>query len=265
MRIRTYWYLVKNSLQEQLEYRLNLGLEVIGGVLTTLVLVWLWTTVTGKGSLSDFAFPQLVTYIIGAGLITGFLNIAGQGDTVNDDINHGFLAGYLVKPIDPLHLWFIRDMTRKAVSFVIAAAGFIIIGGWYHALLLPPATVWALLGFIVFMLLAAVLHFLLYGVFALMAFWVEQTWGERFVVRVVAELFSGSLIPLSMFPVVLLSASSMLPFRFFAYVPMSVYLGRFDLQTVGVELLVLSLWIATLAAVARVMLARGLRRYAGEG
>ncbi len=265
MRLQAYRHLVRSSFQEHLEFRLNLGLEVVGSVLTTLVLVWLWRAAAHGAMFGGFTFPELMTYIIGCGLITGFLNIAGQGDSINDEINHGVLSGHLVKPIDPFFVWFIRDMTRKAVSFLIAAVGFIVIGGWYRAFLLPPASVWALTGFLTFVLLASVLHFLLYGVFALMAFWVEQTWGERFVVRVASELFSGSLIPLSLFPGALSAAANVLPFRFFAYVPMSVYLGRFNPQTVAVELFVVALWIIALAAVARVMLARGLRRYVGEG
>lgn len=265
MRSATYWHVAKRSVQEHLEYRLNLGLEVAGGVLTTLVLVWLWRAIAQGQPLGQFTLPELVTYVIGAGLITGFLNSAGQGDSINDDINRGFLSSHLVKPIDPLWYWLTRDLTRKVVSFGIAAVGFLLIGGWYRALLVPPASTFAFVAFACAIVLAALLHFLLYAVFALAAFWVEQTWGERFVIRVATEFFSGALMPLTLFPAALLAVAQFLPFRFFAHVPMGIYLGTIDLRAASEEFFVLGAWIAVLYAVARVMLIRGIRRYAGEG
>lgn len=201
--MRKYWSIAKNSIKEFIEYRLNLGFEVIGGVLYCLVLVWLWRTISMHqpgGNIGEFSAAGIVTYLIGCGVITSYFYLTGQGDNINDDINRGFLSSVLVKPLHPLIYWFVRDVTRKIVTFSIGMIGFIAIGLWYHQLIVPPSSFIGLLMFLVCVLIAGIMHFLLYGIIALMAFWLEQTWGERFVLRVLSEFASGMLVPLSFFP-----------------------------------------------------------------
>lgn len=265
--MRKYWALAKTSFSELFAYRLNYWFEVGGGMLFTLVTIWFWQAVVGgRNGLGGYSSPELITYLIGTGLVTSFLFITNQADGINDDINHGFLSSTLVKPIRPFWgSWFIRDQVRKSITLMAGALGFCVIAVFYHRMLVLPASLFhaALLFFL--LIAASVLHFLLYAQFALFAFWSEQTWGERFFLRVFGELASGVLIPLTFLPHVVERAFQFLPFRFFAYVPMQVYLGKIDSTTIARESAVLLLWIGILVLTTKLTMRRGLRVYTGEG
>lgn len=265
--MRKYWILIKNSFQEHIEYRLNLGFEVIGSVLLTLVIIWLWQAVLASrgGSVGTYTHAQLLTYLIGSGIITSYFFITSQGDAINDDINRGDLSNILVKPINPILHWFLRDVTRKLVTLGIGLFAFIAVIVAYRIWVLPPADVTALLWFLVFTLTAGVLHFFLFGLFALLAFWSEQTWGERFVLRIFMELASGILIPLTLFPQYLQTLVRYLPFRFFAFVPMEIYLGRMTTHVLMREGALLLAWCVVLIIASLIVFRRGLRVYTGEG
>lgn len=266
--MRKYWHLITNSFQEHLAYRLNLGLEVAGGVVYTLVLVWIWRAIASSGlSHSDLSLSvaQITTYFIGAGILGSYFFLAAQGEGINDDINLGFVSGYLVKPVKLLAYWFIRDHTRKPLTFLFGVGGFIIIAAWYRTSVVLPASFLNGIIFFVFVVLAGVLHFFLYATFALLAFWSVQTWGERFILNRINELASGMLVPIALFPTWFQHVLALLPFRYFISVPMLTYLGVLSPRDILSNILGLVIWIAILWTLAIVVMRRGLRVYAGEG
>lgn len=264
--MRKYWHIAVVSWQEYFTYRLNLGLEVIGGVLFTLVTIWLWQGIAaGRTSIGGFSETELVTYLIGTSFIASYYFLAAQGDEINDEINRGFLSVILVRPLSPLLTWFVRDQARKLMTLTVGGSGLLLVALYYRQLLLPPADLSAVALLIIFVLLGSVLHFLLFSLFALFAFWSEQTWGERFMLRIVGELAAGVIIPLSLLPHVIYQTAAFLPFKFFAYVPMQLYLGKLEPSAVVGELIQLVGWLAVLGVSVLVTLRRGLRAYAGEG
>ncbi|MBI4426446.1 MAG: ABC-2 family transporter protein [Candidatus Kerfeldbacteria bacterium] len=264
--MRKYWHIAGVSWQEYFAYRLNLGLEVIGGVLFTLVTIWLWQGIAaGRDTIGGFSHAELITYLIGTSFIASYYFIAAQGDEINDEINRGFLSVILVRPLSPLLTWFVRDQARKLLTLTVGGTGLLLVAVYYRELLLPPTSLSAVVVFIVFVLLGSVLHFLLFGLFAMFAFWSEQTWGERFLLRIIGELAAGVIIPLSLLPNVLYQVVLWLPFKFFAYIPMQLYLGKLSAVTVTNELLQLVAWIIVLGSAVWITWRRGLRAYAGEG
>jgi ABC-2 type transport system permease protein len=87
-----------------------------------------------------------------------------------------------------------------------------------------------LLFFLVSMIMAALLQFFLFECLSLFSFWVENTYGIRFTMRVIMEIVGGAIIPLSFFPDVLQKIFLLLPFPFLIYLPMKIYLGKIPLQ-----------------------------------
>ncbi len=265
--MRKYWAVARNVILDHVAYRLNYWLEAAGAVILALVTLWLWRSVAmSHPQLGGYSLAELTTYLIGGGFIVSYLFLTAQGDTINDDIHTGNLSTVLVRPIQPLWgYWFIHSLTRIAVSSLPGVVGFGLVAAWYRQDLVGPAAATALFSSLLFMLLAVLLYFLLFTQFALFAFWSEQTWGERFFLRVLGELASGVLLPLSLLAHAIEVVTRFLPFRFFAYVPMQVYLGKITPASAVTELLILGGWIAVLVTTVTITYQRGLRVYAGEG
>jgi ABC-2 type transport system permease protein len=113
--------------------------------------------------------------------------------------------------------------------------------------------------------LAALLQFFLFEGLSLLSFWVENTYGIRFTMRVIMEVVGGAIIPLSFFPQILEKTFMLLPFPFLIYVPMKIYLGKIPLEQVGLELFKEGGWIVVLAMLNLILWKRGIRQYVAMG
>lgn len=264
--MKKYWTIAVNSFQEYFSYRLNLWFEVAGGIVFILVTIWLWISITNDGVLlSGYSQAQLVTYLIGAGIITSYFFLTSQGDEINNDIHQGSLSALLVKPFNTLAYWFVRDQARKLVTALFGSIGIGLIA-WHYLdhLVVPSSPVVWLLTFVA-IIFGGILHFMLFSTVALLGFWTDQTWGERFFIRVISELASGMLIPLTMLPFVVKEISLALPFKFFVYVPMQIFLERYSVHAALVELSQLCAWIVICALLMRLAWVRGVKMYTAEG
>ena len=125
-----YLVIAKASWQEYITYRLNFLLEIIGGFLTQVVIIVLWLAIyhdAGAERIGDFTLPEMVTYLIGAGIISSIVLLTSQGNEIEDDIRLGSLANLLVKPISVPIYWLIRDMCRRILTFVLGIGEYIVL------------------------------------------------------------------------------------------------------------------------------------------
>ena len=268
MQLRKYVSIFKLTWQQYLAYRLNLFLEVFGGIFQTLITVAVWTLLFRFGSaqvIAGFSQPEMITYVLGGGVISSFLLLHRQGDDISDDINKGGLSAWLAKPVSPNLMWLAKDMCRKYFTFFIGLFAYAVIFWFFAGRLVPPVSVFAAFLLLFFTLLAALIHFGLFYIFSIMAFWFDQTWGPRTLLRVIMELASGILLPLSLFPAGWLQFLNLLPFKFFAYVPMQLYLGNFSATEIAIEFLTAVAWVLIIFSVSVVLWRRGMKVYSASG
>lgn len=256
---RATWY-------ELFAYRLNLFLEVFGNILLLAATLGLWSFLfhNTSGTIGGYTREEMVTYLLAAGIVLSFLWATNQGDEINDDINQGKISSWLLKPIAPIGVWFSRDLVRKCMTFSLGIGAFALLFLFFrNALSFAP---WPTLLLAVFAALcAALLHFLLFSAFSVIAFWFQETWGERFVLRIVMEIAAGTLIPISLFPDVLRKVFVWLPFQYMIYFPANLVVGKFSVAETVQGFLGLGAWIVVSALLLTVFWKRGVVRYVAEG
>jgi len=93
---------------------------------------------------------------------------------------------------------------------------------------------------------AVLLQFLTFESLNLLAFWVENTYGLRFTMRVIMEVAGGAIIPLSFFPGLLQKVFALLPFPYLVYFPMRIYLNKIEFTEILPELVRAAVWMAGL-------------------
>lgn len=266
--MRKYLIVAKMALQEYFIYRLNFWLEMAGSFILMLATVAVWYAVfteNGESVIGGYTLPQMITYLLGAGFLGSFILNTQQGDDINDDIHLGRFSHLIIKPINAFWYWLSRDLSRDMVALSFSIISFVIILSFFTGLLVAPVSMLNLIVAGVFFLLGAFLHFLIFYVLAIGAFWLERTWSERFVIRIIMEIAMGSLIPLSLFAPFWKSIFYFLPFRFLAAVPMELYLGKIDLSAIPIEFLKLLIWLIIVAAITTLTFRRGIRHYSAVG
>lgn len=266
--MRKYLAIAKASWQEYLAYRLNFFLEVLGDLVTRLVIIAAWFAIyqdLGQETIGEFSLPEMITYLLGVGIINSFILQASQGNDINDDINRGDLSNYLVKPLNIPIYWLIRDICRRVLVVVLGMGEYAILLLFFSRFLVYPSSVLSLITFIIFITLAVIIHFFLFYIFSVIAFWMDQTWGPRFVIRIIMGIATGALIPLSLFPGFWKDIFYILPFKFFAFIPMQIYLNKITCLEIVQELVIGLLWVTTFACISVILWKKGLKKYSAYG
>ena len=268
MTITKLWCVFKLVWMEKMVYRVNLFLEILSGILYSLIVVFLWMAIYrsgGQGTIGGYTLGQMVTYLLGAGLINSFMLTTAENPETSQSIQDGTLSSLLLKPMNPYGIWLIRDMGSKMFLFLLGLAGYLVVlflFGEYLVLFASPSH---LVFFTLSLALAALLQFLLFEALSLLAFWVENTYGIRFTMRVIMEVVAGAIIPLSFFPQILQKIFFCLPFPFLIYLPMRIYLGKIPLGEVLVEFMKEIGWITGLGVTNLIIWKRGIRQYVSMG
>lgn len=266
--MKKYLAIAKSTWQEYLTYRLNFFLEVIGGILAMLVIIALWCAIyqgNRQIRIGDYSLAEMITYLLGAGLINSFLWLTQQGDEINDDINRGTLSNFLIKPLNVSFYWFTRDFCRKFMTLFLGIGEFILILFFFKSFLIAPFSFLNLVLFVIAIIFAGLLHFLIFYLFSIIAFWFEQTWGERFVIRVVMEIATGAIIPLSLFSGIWKTIFNLLPFKYLIYFPLQIYLGKISLINIIKEFSLELIWILVLLIISIFVWKKGIKHYTAVG
>ena len=262
------WHVLKLVWIERMAYRLNFLLEVVSGIVSTLIVVFLWLAIyrsAGRELIGGYSVAEMVTYILGGGLINTFILRTAENPETSQSIQDGTLSGMLIQPISPYVIWFVRDLGSKVFFLALGLASYLIIFFFFRQYLLLPTRPDYFLLFIISLLMGAILQFLLFETLSLLSFWMENTYGIRFTMRVIMEVVGGAIIPLSFFPQGLQKLFSILPFPYIIYLPMKIYLGKISPDVVIVEFLKEIGWIVALALLNVYIWKKGVRQYMAMG
>jgi len=253
---------------ERMTYRINLFMQIISGVLSSLIVIFLWVAIyrsAGRGIIGGYSIGEMITYLLGGGLINTFILTTAENSETSQNIQEGSLSFLFLQPLSPYAVWFLRDLGGKAFYFLLGLASYAVVFFFFreYLILSPSGGFFAL--FMVSLVFAALLQFLFFEALSLLSFWVENTYGIRFTMRVIMEVLGGALIPLSFFPMIMQKVFLLLPFQFFIFFPMRIYLGKIPINQIIMEFMREGVWIAGLAFLNWMIWKRGIRQYVAMG
>ncbi len=107
--------------------------------------------------------------------------------------------------------------------------------------------------------------FLIESLIGLIGFWFLEVSSLVFIFMMINFFLSGHMIPLDWLPAAIARPVQLLPFKYLAYFPAAVMLGRFSHADLSRELLIESVWVVGLFVCNRVAFHRGVRRYGAFG
>lgn len=249
-------------------YRVNFFMEILSGILSSLIVIFLWIAIyrsAGKEVIGGYSLREMVTYLLGGGLINSFILTTAENPETSQSIQDGTLSNYLIQPISPYGIWFFRDLGGKTFLFTIGLLSYVVVCLFFSKYLVFSPHIGYLLFFFLSLFFASLLQFFIFQSLSLLSFWIENTYGIRFTMRVIMEVLAGAIIPLSFFPEVLQKIFLLLPFQFLIYLPMKIYLGKISLTQIPFELLKEAGWIAGFVLLNLGIWKKGIRDYVSHG
>jgi ABC-2 type transport system permease protein len=194
-----------------------------------------------------------------------FSSMPGLASGIARDIRDGTLKKFLTQPIDMLGYLFWHRLAHKLVYYVVATAPFALVFWLCRGYFRGWPDGWSIAACCASLVCSFLIGFLLECVIGLIAFWFLEVNSLLFIYMMFNYFLSGHMLPLDFLPGWLQFAVDCLPFKYLAYFPAVVMLGRCDHATLLRELLIQFGWIVVLLVLSRVAFARGVRRYAAYG
>lgn len=272
-RVQGWWIVFRIALEERLAYRGDFALGTLMRFLPIITQIFLWwaifesvSSANGDGKMVGYSFHDMIAYYLLSMLARAFSSMPGLASSTAKQIRDGEIKKYLIQPIDMLGFLFFARAAHKVAYYTVAAVPFALVfilcrgyftEGW------PETQV--ILAFLISLILAFLLGFLLDLCIGLVGFWFLEVSSLLFVYMLLNFFLSGHMFPLDLLPEPWLSLVKFLPFKYLAYFPAAVFLGKVEPEVLWQEIAIEVCWLVALIIVARILYARGLRRYSGFG
>jgi ABC-2 type transport system permease protein len=228
-----------------------------------LVMLALWSAVARDGPVGRFGQEEFVAYYLAA-LVVRLLTGAWVIWELNFEIRQGTLSFRLLRPVHPLVAYAAENVAavplRLVLSLPVTLLLLWLVGGTritHDPLLLglfPVAVVGAWL-----------ITFLSMAIVGALAFWIESATSLFEIWMGLFGVFSGYLVPLSLFPDWVANLARFLPFRYMLAFPVEMLIGMESRSQALFELGVQWLFVGLLLAGASAMWRLGMRRFAAFG
>jgi ABC-2 type transport system permease protein len=242
-----------------LEYRAELFLWALSGALPFILMgVWMQAAQTGQFGLKsiDFARYFLAAFVVRQSIVVWVIW------EFEKEVVQGTLSPKLLQPIDPVWHHFLSHVSERFARFPF------ILGLVLLFFALYPDSIWVpslgnFLQFMLVIILAFCLRFLIQYTFALFAFWLERASAIEQFWQLIYLFLSGLTAPLEVFPAAVREVILWTPFPYLIHFPASILIGL--PVDFGRGLLVMLAWGAVFFVWNRWLWRQGLKQYSGMG
>ena len=230
--------------------------------------IFLWTAVfmaAGRGSIEGYDNRDIIAYYLLTMLTRAFSSMPGLATGIARQVREGEIKKFMIQPIDLVSYLLLARIAHKLVYYLVAAGPFALVfficrdyfSGW------PSAEVFGV--FLCSLVLSFMLGFFLEASMGLIAFWFLEVTSLLFVYMLFTFFFSGHMFPLDFLPEPWSTIVDFMPFKYMAYFPAAVFLGKVEGTEMWQGLAIQAGWVLLFIVTCRRMMHAGYTRYSGFG
>jgi len=263
---RAYAALARMALQRQLAYRFaNVsGLLTNGffGLLRAYVLIALFGA-RHAGRVAGYSMGDAITYTGLTQALIAYIALWGWWDLMRS-IRTGEVASDLSRPLDFFWYWCAQDFGRAAAQMLVRGLPIMAAYALVFRITLPPTPLhW--LALLVTLALALFISFCWRFIVSLSAFWMQDAVGIGRMAWILVTFLSGFLMPVAFLPDWMQALMRYTFFPAMINTVVEVYLGVLSGPALPGALAAQLLWAVILYALARLVLAAGVRKLVVQG
>jgi ABC-2 type transport system permease protein len=254
------------SVAEMLQYRGELALWAIWGIIYPLVALAMWNAAIlggeDRADIHGFGPREFAGYFLMT-MIAGHFVTAWDAYEMGYLVRTGALSPQLLRPVLPIWRSLCDNVAYKVVTLGILVPCWLIVA-WFTQPRIE-AGVGQLAAGAAALCLGAVLAYLWSYNIALVAFWSTRTDAIAECWFGASLIFGGRLAPLNLLPWPLQIAANALPIKWAIWFPAEVLMGRIAGGELAGGLIWQGGWIAAAVLVFQVLWRAGLKRYSAVG
>ena len=260
--MKKYWTIFKLGIQNSVVYRMDTFLMFFSQIISLIFLIYLWLSIYNQGGvIGDYSLASLISYYV----LTGFLAFTVGTQFVSwmtsDIIMNGEVSNYLLKPFN-----FLGDIFFTVLGGMVYKIPFYLIIVLTFLYFFPFSFDFRVIFyFVISIIISILISFLIFYSVGLSSFYLESNFGINALFSWIAQLFSGMFIPLDILPEFFLKLADFLPFKFLAFVPVSVINGRISPEDFYIYAIEGLIWIIMLFYLSQILWKRGIIKYESYG
>lgn len=244
-------------------YRFNTFAFLIAELFSLVIIIYLWLSIYRQGNqIGNYTLNGLIIYYVFTKIINLLIYARDTARIIGDSIREGDIINYLVKPINFQFESFFSNLGAVAYNFLAYSLIFLVILLFFHGI---SINILAAVLFILFIFMAIIINFLINYIIGISTFYLGFIMGINFIMFNITLFLSGSLIPLDMLPSVVYKIINFLPFKYLAFVPISIITGKISLNSLMPLLAHGLFWILALYLIALILYKKGLKNYEAYG
>ena len=265
--MRKYWLIYKLNLAQAFIYRVTSLIWFWCDFAPALVLVIFWLAAyQSRELIAGYSLSQMLLYYFGVSVISTIIIPHPQWWLKDQIISGQFSSVFLLKPVNLFWERLAAQTSWRTIRLLFTIPAifimFRIFGSYLGEFSLPlPRLGWLILA----LTLSFIGQLFLKTSLGLSAIWFgEIAWLVNFWDFAMA-LLGGGFFPLNLYPAAIQTVSLWLPFRYFFYFPLSIFLGQLDLIELQKGLIIQFIWVLVAALVYRLVWRRGIKKYSAFG
>ena len=277
-RALTWWTFFRVSLEERMVYRGDFMIGIMMRFLPFATQVFMYWAIyetlqtdSGpsdqlNGSIGGYSFNNLIAYLLLVTVTRAFSSMPGLTSGIARSVRDGEVKKYLIQPVDMLGFLLVQRVAHKLVYYVMAFLPFAFWFFLFRNCFTDGIPEWHVFGlYLLSLALAFLLGFFLETCMGLIAFWYLEVSSLTFIYMLLNFFLSGHMFPLDWLPPGFETAVDALPFRYLAYFPAAVFLGKIEGPELYQGVLILIGWVLFFMVLSRLLWSRGVKRYSGFG
>jgi len=263
-----YLKIYRVSLTERLVYRADFFLATILRFRPTVTTILLWEAIyagSEMDKLGGFTREQMIAYLLLVHISRMFSSMPGLAYGIARDIRDGSLKKYLLQPIDMIAYLVSYRGAHKTAYIATTALPYGLLFFLFRDYFPPLPDALTLAAYVVSLLLAFVIGFFFEASLGMMGFWFLEVTSFLYIVGAINFFVSGQMLPPDFLPQPWSGLLKALPFKYLAYFPAVVFLGKVRGWDLALGLLAEMAWAGVFIVAARLLYRAGLRRYSAYG
>lgn len=266
-KLKKYTKTFELGFQTALEYRANFLLSLLSTVYPIFIQSFLWTAIyrnSAQAVVYGYTYRQMIAYTFLAGLVARIVRTGFEYDIMHD-IKEGKFSTFLVQPMSYLPYRLSSYFGQKLPGFVMILVILALLLGGLTVFWGLPLEFGRILIFLLTIILATVLNFVIFYCFSAIAFWIIEIGFLFEGIRIVTILLSGGIFPLEVFGTRFVQVMNLLPFKYTVSYPINILNGKLATGDIASGMVIQGVWIVISLGIANVLWREGGKRYVAIG
>jgi ABC-2 type transport system permease protein len=253
--------------KEWAAYRTHSMVSILVGPIYLLIQYFIWTAVYGDlTTLGGLDLPQMIRYF-GASALVGYITMDSADWNLQMLVRTGKFLTFTLRPVHHRFFALSQKFGHRVLGFIFEFLPCLLIFILLFRIDMTPAN---LLMTVISVMLAFMMNFFVNYCIGLLGFWLVDAGSIRQFIGILTSIFSGTLLPLTLFPEWAQHILLFLPMTYMGYAPTIIWTtGQFTLGGItlsGVNAIVIQAFAVLIMYIfSEVFYRISIRRFSGVG